>query len=51
MSSVFVRFVALPDDCDAFLARNVAEEEADDMVKAYCDECERRHAFVPMSDD
>lgn len=51
MSSVFVRFKALPDDCNGFLARNVAEEQSDEMVKAYCEECERRHAFVPVDDD
>lgn len=51
MSDVFQTFQALPDDCNAFLGRMVPEPETDKLVKAYCDECERRHAFVPKTDD
>lgn len=51
MSNEFVMFNALPQDCNAQLGKMVPEEETDKMRKAYCDECERRHAFVPNDDE
>lgn len=50
MGETYQTFKALPEDCNAFLGRMVPEEEADDLIKAYCDECERRHAFEPDND-
>lgn len=51
MSDTFVRFKALPEDCRAMMGTMVPEAEATSMRKAWCDECERRHAFVPAEDD
>lgn len=50
MNQIYQTFKALPHDCSSFLTRKVPEEQADDMIQVYCEECERRHGFVPTDD-
>lgn len=44
---VFQVFRAVPDRCNAMMSRSVPEEEAEEKIAAYCDECEGRHGFAP----
>lgn len=46
----FKQYQASPDDCYAFMALRVSEDEIDDVVEAYCDECEERHSFIPKDE-
>lgn len=50
MNQIYKTFKALPHDCHSFLSRKVPEDQADELVKLYCEECERRHAFEPTDD-
>lgn len=51
MANTFQTYTALPDGCTTSLAQMVPEERVGDMIRAYCNECDTRHAFIPAEDE